>query len=95
MLLTFLPYLKYILVVNRAMFLTNVCGQCILTVFEQRTFFGDTKEVIRIMYFEPISERATSNSFDQLSMTLVRIDVIGTFLRTNTKEFYHITRDVN
>ena len=49
------------------------------------------KEVIHIISIEPINKRATSKSFHEPSVKLVRLDVIGTFWRATTREFYCIT----
>ena len=50
-----------------------------------------SKEVIHIISFEPISERATSNYFHEPSVKSVRVDVIGIFWRATTRELYRIT----
>ena len=45
-------------------------------------------QVIHFISLNPISDRSTSKSFHEPSVQLVRIDMIGTFLRTTMREFY-------
>ena len=40
--------------------------------------------------FEPITSKASANSFHELSMTSVSIDVIGEFWRAKKRELVHI-----
>ena len=42
---------------------------------------GAAKQIIHIISFEPITSKASANSFHELSMTSVSIDVIGEFWR--------------
>ena len=48
------------------------------------------KEVIHIISFEPISERMTSKSFHKPYLESVRIDMIGAFWRTVTREWLNL-----
>ena len=52
-------------------------------------FFCESKEVFHIISFETISESQASKSFNEPSVKLVRMDVIGTFWRATTGELYH------
>ena len=52
---------------------------CILMIFEKR---------IHIISFEPNSKRPAKNSFHELSVTSVSVDVIGAFWQVTKREFY-------
>ena len=61
----------------------DLCPQlCLL----KDTFSSGTKERIRIISFEPISDSLTSNSIHELSINPVWIDVIGTIWREKKGE---------
>ena len=49
----------------------------------------NTKEVIHVISFEPISQRPTSKSSHEPSVKSVRKDVIGTFWRATSRELSH------
>ena len=49
-----------------------------------------TKQIIHIISFEPITSKASANSFHELSMTSVSIDVIGEFWRATKRELVDI-----
>ena len=51
-----------------------------------------TKQATHIISFGPISKRPESNSFHELSMTSVSIDVIGLFWRATKRKLYGIVR---
>ena len=52
--------------------------------------FMPSKQVIHIISFEPITSKASANSFHELSMTSVSIDVIGEFWRATKRELVDI-----
>ena len=49
-----------------------------------------SKQIIHIISFEPITSKASANSFNELSMTTVSIDVIGEFWRAMKRELVDI-----
>ena len=50
----------------------------------------EPKQIIHIISFEPITSKASANSFHELSMTLVSIDMIGEFWRATKRELVDI-----
>ena len=57
----------------------------------------ETKQIIRIISFKPISERLTSKAFHKPSVKSVRRDIIGTFWRQRHLQysFSHLGLSVN
>ena len=53
-------------------------------------YLTKTKQIIHIISFEPITSKASANSFYELSMTSVSIDVIGEFWRATKRELVDI-----
>ena len=49
-----------------------------------------TTQIIHIISFEPITSKASANSFYELSMTSVSIDVIAEFWRATKRELVDI-----
>ena len=59
--------------------------QLVLVVFSL-----NTKQIIHIISFGPITSKSSANSFHELSMTSVSIDLIGEFWRATKRELVDI-----
>ena len=71
----------------------KLCKNCEWKSRRQNIVFP--KQIIHIISFEPITSKASANSFHELSMTSVSIDVIGEFWRATKRELVDIVWIVN
>ena len=71
-------------------FLLDTCRTMCTNVMDHPCKLNTSKQIIHIISFEPITSKASANSFHEFSMTSVSIDVIGEFWRAMKRELIDI-----